>query len=491
MDENTPLPPDPASPPGVSGPEAPPEPEAAAPEAEAPREPEAPPEPETAAPVAEAPREPARDPAPESEPTLLLLPAPEPAPLLLPAPGHEHEDEHGHEHEHEDEHEAPLPEEPPHAADTAPVLPAHDHLAEENAQRIEAGIEALRTGYREGQRRKFRAFFEHERKLHGLFKELQPLHPHDRHRLWKTLKQVGADARQAQHEEWESRRYQSIEARETVEEKLRAAEALTRSAEGGADYRRAESLLNEIRNLLANVAPGSPGQLLIGPDRRACWNRWRSLRDALRQEHGGRQEQAHRELSALVAEVAGQTAEGDPFQVTQRIKELQARLGRADLRRRQFEELRKRLSAAWQQAQGRMAGQRHERSRQRTEWRGRIEQHLPRWRQALEQERGQLAHLVEQASKLIDMEKRARSEDFAEQVRQWQAITAEKRRRTGASVAELEKRIRDAERRLGGRRPKPARTAPPGTPRPSAEPQGEPAEPQDGPTKPKDEPAGS
>ena len=363
MDETTGLPPDPALPPDMPEPEAhpAPEPEPVVPE----------PEPEPAAPEPEA-EAAAPEPEPEPEPSPSLSRSPSRSLSAEPEPGAEPEP---------DAAEAPLPEEPPHAT-AEQVQPEHEHLAQEHALRLEGEIEALRTGHMDGERRRFRDFFEHERKLHGLFKELRPLHPHDRHRLWKILKQVGADARRAQEEEWESRRYQSIEARETVDEKLRAAEALTQSAAGGADYRRAESMLNEIRNLLASAAPGAPGQLLIGPDRRACWERWRSVRDALRKKHGGGQEQAHRELSALVAEVTAQAAEGDPLQVTQRIKELQAQLGKADLRRGQFEELRKRLSAAWQQAQGRMAGQRHERSQQRDEWRGRMEQHLARWRQS-------------------------------------------------------------------------------------------------------------
>ena len=350
--------------------------------------------------------------------------------------------------------EEPLPEEPPAGPEpTEPeqAHPEHDRLARENAQRLEAEIEALRTGHLADAQHRFRIFFEQERRLHTLFKDLRPLHPHDRHRLWKEFKQVGAGARRAQQEEWESRRYQSIEARELVDEKLRVAEGLTQSAESGAEYRRAESLLNEVRNLLANAAPDSPGQILIGPDRRACWDRWRAARDTLRQRHGGRQEQARQELAARVAEVVRETAEAEPLQVMRRIKELQALLGGADLRRGQFEELRKRLSAAWQQAQARMAERRREQTEHRAEWRGRMEGHLTRWRETLEQKRGQLEHLVGQAAKLIEMEKNARAEDFAEQVRQWQAQTAEKRRRAEESVAELEERIRSAEKRLGRR----------------------------------------
>jgi hypothetical protein len=427
----------------VSGPPAVPEPEAV-PELAAAETPEAAvtePEPEPA--PAEAPEAESAEPeaalaqTPEAESA-----EPEPAPAETP--------------EAESAEPEAAPAETPEAEsaepEAAPVHPEQEHLARENAQRIESEIDALRSGHMDGAHREFRAFFEHERRLHELFKELHPLHPHDHHRLWKTLKQVGADTRRAQQEEWESRRYQSIEARETVDEMLRAAEALTQSAESGADCRRAESTLNEIRNLLGSAAPGTPGQLLIGPDRRACWDRWRGARDALRKKHGGRQEQAHQELAARVTEVAGRATEGDPFQATQRIKELQAQLGKADLRRGQFEELRKRLSAAWQQAQARMAEQRHERTEQQAEWRGRLEQHLARWRQTLQQKQGQLEHLVGQAARLIEMERNARSEDFAEQVRQWQAATAEKRHRTEESVAELEERIRSTERRLGGRR---------------------------------------
>ena len=420
MDENTNLPPDPAPPE--------PQPEAAPVSDPAPPEPVAP-GPVEPEPVALDPVEP-EPVAPEAE----IAPADESAAVIEPEiePGDD---------------SAPL------AGEPVPADPEQERLAQENAQRLEGEIEALHTGHMDGTRRRFRTFFEHERRLHDLFKELRPLHPHDRHRLWKSLKQAGAEARRAQQEEWESRRYQSIEARETVDERLRAAEAQMQTASTGTEYRRIESLLNEIRNLLGNPAPGSTGQLLIGPDRRACWDRWRAVRDTLRKKHGVRQETAHHELSLKIVEVAALAAEGDPFQATQRIKELQAQLGKADLRRGQFEELRKRLSTAWQAAQGRMVEQRHERSRQRAEWRGRMEQHLGRWQETLEQKRGQLGHLVEQAAKLIEMEKRARSEEFAEQVRQWQAATAEKRRRTEESIAELEQRVRETARRVGGRRP--------------------------------------
>ena len=49
------------------------------------------------------------------------------------------------------------------------------------------------------------------------------------------------------------------------------------------------------------------------------------------------------------------------------------------------------------------------------------------------------------------MEKSARSEDFAVQVRGWLQGTAEKLRRAEASIAELEARIRTTAKRLGGR----------------------------------------
>jgi hypothetical protein len=139
------------------------------------------------------------------------------------------------------------------------------------------------------------------------------------------------------------------------------------------------------------------------------------------------------------------------------VKELQAQLGRALLRRGQFEEVRKRLSEAWLAAQERIAGMRQERSRHRAEWRERMEGHLARWRETIEHKRSQREHLVLQVAKLEDMEKNARSEEFAVQVRGWRDETTEKLRRTEALIAELEERVRDAARKVsgrgGGRRP--------------------------------------
>jgi len=340
------------------------------------------------------------------------------------------------------------------AAEKARAAEEHDRLARENADRLEREIEALRSEHGEGAHRNYRSFFEHERQLHLLFKKLRPLHAADRHRLWNTFKQIGAEARREQQEEWESRRYLSIEARETVDEKIRTAEGLMQGAPTTQDYRRADGILNEVRSLLASSAPGSPGQVLIGPDRRACWDRWRHVRDALRHQRGGLQEQDYQSLAGLVAEAIESANREDPFKAIQRVKELQVRLGKAYLRRGQFEELRRRLSDAWQAAQVRITEQRQERTKSRAEWRERMEGHVSRWRETLEHRRGQREHLLQQLAKLEGMEKNARSEDFAVQVRGWREETTDKLRRVEEFIADLEQRVGSAAKKLGGRGPR-------------------------------------
>jgi hypothetical protein len=287
---------------------------------------------------------------------------------------------------------------------------------------------------------------------------------------------------------WESHRQQSIRAREAIELKLRDAGGLAQGRQGAGDLRKAEGLLNEVRTLLGSDRPGSPGQLLIGPDRRACWDHWRRVRDALKFVRDLHQEQDYQALAAPVAEVTESARSGDPSEALRRVKDLQGRLGRAALRRGQFEELRLRLSQAWQAAQARITAQRQERSRQRDEWRARLEGHLARWRGTLEQKRGQREHLLLQVARLEDMEKNARSEDYAVQVRGWLQETAEKLRRTEVSLAELGERIGTTAKRLGGRSARVragegGATEPPGTP---AEPAAEvpPAPPLDGPPNP-------
>jgi hypothetical protein len=97
-----------------------------------------------------------------------------------------------------------------------------------------------------------------------------------------------------------------------------------------------------------------------------------------------------------------------------------------------------------------------------------------RWRGTLEQKRGQHEHLLQQVAKLEGMEKNARSEDFAVQVRGWLQETTEKLRRTAESIAELEERIRVTVKKLGGHgagaRAGGGGTTPPG---PASEPENE------------------
>jgi hypothetical protein len=329
---------------------------------------------------------------------------------------------------------------------------AQAQAATENAQKLEAAIEALRGRQAESDPQRYQAFFELERGVQALFKSLRPLAPAERQRLWAIFKQLGTDMRRAQQEEWESRRYQSIEARESIEERIRRAESLAQGAEGAAGYRRADSILNEVRSLLGAEGPGSPGQVLIGPDRRACWDRWRRVRDALRQSRGGQQEHDYTELKEQTAQAAELARGGDPFQAVQRIKALQGRLGAALLRRGQFEELRKKLSEAWLAAQARVTEMRQERSQHRAEWRERMEGHVVRWRETIEHKRSQREHLVQQIAKLEAMEQNARSDDFAAQVRGWRAETDEKLKRTDELVADLEQRVREALKRAGGGR---------------------------------------
>ena len=193
---------------------------------------------------------------------------------------------------------------------------------------------------------------------------------------------AAAEVRRARGQDWESRRYQSIEACESVEEKLREVEALSQGASGAEGFHRAEALLNEVRALLGSDAPDSPGRTLLGPDRRACWDRWRKVRDALKHVRAVQQEQDYQALAAPVVEVNEYARSGDAYEAVRRVKELQARLGKAYLRRGQFEVLRKRLSEAWQAAQARIGELRRERAARRNEWRARMEGHLARWRGA-------------------------------------------------------------------------------------------------------------
>ena len=218
----------------------------------------------------------------------------------------------------------PPPSGPSSASDTEKrdAAAEHERRAREKALRLEHEIASLRTAHLGEVHRDYHAFFEHERRIQALFKELSPLAAGDRHRLWDALTRAGTEARRAQQDEWESRRYQSIEARETVEEKLREAGGLTQGTQGAAGYRRAEALLNEVRALLGSRQPDSPGQLLIGPDRRACWDRWRQVRDGLKRVRDLQQEQDYRALATPLTEVNECARDGDPHEAIRRVKEL-------------------------------------------------------------------------------------------------------------------------------------------------------------------------
>jgi hypothetical protein len=250
---------------------------------------------------------------------------------------------------------------------------------------------------------------------------------------------------------WETHRHQSMQARATIEGRLQEAGRLAEGTQGAGGYRRADTLLNEVRTLLGNESPGSPGQILIGPDRRACWDHWRQVRGTLKRVRDLHQQRDYQALVAPVTEVIEDARGGEPSAVMQRVKDLQGRLGQACLRRDQFDELRQRLAEAWRVAVARNAALRQERSRHRDEWRTRLEAHATRWRGTIQQKQGQREHLLLQAIKLEGMEKNARSEDFAAQVRGWLQETAEKLRRAEAAIAELEERVRTTEKRLGGR----------------------------------------
>lgn len=257
-------------------------------------------------------------------------------------------------------------------------------------------------------------------------------------------------ATQRKRRAWEAHRLQSIAAREVIEEMLRAAGELARGTQGAAGFRRADSLLSKARAELGGELPGSPGQVLIGPDRRACWDHWRQARGALKRAFDQRQEQDHQALATAIDELAEYARSGDPREAMRRVKELQGRLGQACLRRGPFEQQRQRLSQAWQAAHARILAQRQERSKLRDEWRARMEAHLARWRGTLEQRRGQREHLLQQMARTESMEKDARSEDFAAQARGWSRDTAEKLRRAETAIAELEERIRTTAKQLGG-----------------------------------------
>jgi hypothetical protein len=128
---------------------------------------------------------------------------------------------------------------------------------------------------------------------------------------------------------WEAHRRQSMTARETIEGKLREAGGLSEGTQGAGGFRKADALLNEVRSMLGSELPGSPGQILIGPDRRACWDHWRQMRGTLKRVRDLRQAQDYQALVVPVAAVIEDARSGEPAVVMQRVKELQGQIGRA------------------------------------------------------------------------------------------------------------------------------------------------------------------
>lgn len=176
--------------------------------------------------------------------------------------------------------------------------------AEANASKLRWEIDGLAAGHKDVFTRRYKEFWQHARKISALFKELKPLHPTDRERLWSRFSQLCEEAKGEQKEAVDNKRHKSAQRKADILFHIRAAEmpsgnfVMSIGPPNIAEMKSRGRALKKATNLLSEYK-----HEMMGTDKQECFERIKTTReshDFWWQELRKRRDRKHEEFRARV-----------------------------------------------------------------------------------------------------------------------------------------------------------------------------------------------
>ena len=328
-----------------------------------------------------------------------------------------------------------------------------------NVSTLQREIENLKSGHWNMFKRQYREFWDHAKQISGMFKTLKPLLPQDREQLWAEFNSICEEVKREKQRESESRITDSKNKRDLVESKIREAYFQAKGARSSSELSEAKVLLNKALDWMKNGWSGfnlstqivgsmfSEGKMLK-TDSDACWEQWKEANEVIkfrRQELG---DIDYNRFRSKASEAMNAAHHGEAREAKSKVKELQGEMKEAQMSRSQFQEIRGMLDSAWQKANSHLEEAYREGQRKHEEWVSRTLGHIERWNELIHKNEDVVSRIEQQIEKCRDMERDAKSSEFAETVRGWIEEKYSKISDIRESIKELEEKIRSAKNKL-------------------------------------------
>jgi hypothetical protein len=339
---------------------------------------------------------------------------------------------------------------------------AFDHdkgneLAKSNAGTIEYEIETLKNGHQNFFKRQYREFWTHAKEISGMFKTMKPLLREDRERLWAKFNSICEEVKRTQEREKVSRRIDSKQKRDLVESKIKEAYYQAKGARSSSDLSQAKSLLNEALQWMKNGWGGfnvatqltslSEGKL-TREDRDQCWEKWKEANEVIKFRRQEFWESNYNYFRSKASDALNMAHYDNPREVKSKVKDVQREIKGTQMSKPQFQKIHELLDDAWQKANSRLEEAYREGQRKHKEWHDRMEDHIERWRELIQKNEDVISRIEEQIDRCQDMERDARSPEFANTVRGWIEEKYRKISDIRETNRELEEKIRTVKSKI-------------------------------------------
>ena len=191
---------------------------------------------------------------------------------------------------------------------------------------------------------------------------------------------------------------------------------------------------------LVETALGNEGKL-SSEDRDQCWEKWKEANEVIKFRRQELWESNYNHFRSKASDALNTAHYGEPREAKSKVKDIQREMKGTQMSKAQFQEIHNLLDDAWRKASSRLKEAYRERQRKHEEWRDRMQEHTERWRSLVQKNEDVISRIENQIDKCQEMERNARSPEFANTVRGWIEEKYRKISKIRETNIELEEKI--------------------------------------------------
>jgi len=304
----------------------------------------------------------------------------------------------------------------------------------------------------------YSSFWEDVDKINEMFSDLE-LKDEDREELWSELQDYCDRVKSAMEKEESKKDRQSMRRRKLVLDKLDAVSSMLSEADNVEDWREAKSALYKIQEWMKSGWDAADIHIqllkdLVGneghfsdEDWRRCQDKWNEVRDKVENKYEKIcKMNTKRFRKNYLEDIANESAYGDPFEATEKIKKAQKELhsGKA-FKDHQFDTLKSKLQKYWKRAEKRIKDKKRER---KMEWKEDMKDHIRRWKNTIKKHQRFIDKKEREISELERELNNAKSKEHEKRVSNWIDKKRKKIREASDDISEMEDKISDVKRKI-------------------------------------------